>query len=54
MIFCEYIQVVVQEISFNNDKDQKTERIATVTEGTGINNGHQSGDNPYLKKEDRD
>ena len=20
----------------------------------GINNGHQSGDNPYLKKEDRD
>ena len=27
-------QAVVQEISFDNDKDQKTKRTATFTKGT--------------------
>ena len=30
----EYIQAVVQETSFGNDRDQKTKRTATVTKGT--------------------
>ena len=52
MIFCEYIQAVVQEISFDNDKDQKTKHAAPVTKGTSDDSGTGSGDNPYLKKED--
>ena len=32
---------MVQEVSFDNDKDQKTKCTAAVTKGTGINNGHK-------------
>ena len=39
--FCEYIQAVLQEIFFDNDKDQKTKRTVTVTKGTRDNNGHK-------------
>ena len=31
----------MQEISFNNDKDQKTKCTVTVTKGTKDNNGHK-------------
>ena len=44
------MQAVVQEISFNNDKDQKTKCTVTVTKGTGRIMVTSSGDNPYLKK----
>ena len=50
--FCEYIQAVVQEVSFVSDKDQKTKCTVTVTKGTGIMMVTRSGDNPYLKKGD--
>ena len=32
---------MVQEVSFDSVKDQKTKCTATVTKGTGINNGHK-------------
>ena len=32
---------MVQEISFSNDRDQKTKRTATVTKGTRGNNSHK-------------
>ena len=41
MIFCEYIQSVVQEISFVSDKDQKTKRTVTITKGTRDDDGHK-------------
>ena len=34
------MKAVVQEVSYDNDKDQKTKRT-TVTKGQGINNGHK-------------
>ena len=32
---------MVQEVSFANDKDQKTKRTATVTKGTRDDDGHK-------------
>ena len=32
---------MVQEISFRNDRDQKTKRTVTITKGTRDNNGHK-------------
>ena len=32
---------MVQEIFFDNDKDQKTKRTVTITKGTRDNNGHK-------------
>ena len=32
---------MVQKISFDNDRDQKTKHTATVTKGTRDNNGHK-------------
>ena len=50
--FSEYIKAMVQEVSFDSDKDQKTKCTATVTKGLIVVT--RSGDNPYLKKGDRD
>ena len=32
---------MVQEVSFNNDKDQKTKCTVTITKGTRDNDGHK-------------
>ena len=45
---------MVQEISFNNDKDQKTKSTTTVTKGTRDNNGHKVRRQSISKREDRD
>ena len=31
----------MQEVSYDNDKDQKTKRTVTITKGTKDNNGHK-------------
>ena len=50
--FSEYIKAVLQGISFDNGKDQKTKMYSNHYQGNKVlTMVIRSGDNPYLKKE---